>query len=76
MDMPHWISVQRSPHAFRTNDFKLLVLLVDLLASIYDKYLATIPNLEQIKEKKNNQLILYIVNTRLKLELNPSVIGS
>lgn len=42
MDIPHWISVQRSPHAFNTNDFKLLVLLVTLLGSIYNKYPAII----------------------------------
>lgn len=42
IDIPHWISVQRSPQAFSTNDFKLLVLLVTLLGSIYDKYSTTI----------------------------------
>jgi len=42
MDIPHWISVQRSPQAFNTNDFKLLVLLVTLLGSIYDEQLAII----------------------------------
>lgn len=49
MDIPHWISVQRSPHAFSTNDFKLLVLLVTLLGSIYNKCSAIISNLSRQK---------------------------
>lgn len=52
--MPHWISVQRSPQAFNTNDFKLLVLLVTLLGSIYDKRSATISILNKQKITFNN----------------------
>lgn len=51
--MPHWISVQRSPHAFSTNDFKLLVLLVTLLGSIYNKCSATISILGEKSHNKN-----------------------
>lgn len=56
--MPHWISVQRSPHAFSTNDFKLLVLLVTLLGSIYDKCSMTISTITGIKKKKNETMKL------------------
>lgn len=60
--MPHWISVQRSPQAFNTNDFKLLVLLVTLLGSIYvlrkmvgKHFNSKIMKKKKIKEYNNNE---------------------
>lgn len=50
IDMPHWISVQRSPQAFSNNDLRLLVLLVTLLGSIYDIYSATIFDCRKTKQ--------------------------